>query len=106
MLQRIYGTAWFKQEDLEGYLHRLEEARKRDHRRVGRELDLFMFHHWAPGAVFWTDRGTAMLNALSGAQRAARIVTAPGRSAGLGSDDAETALPPGPGDRPPPPGTP
>jgi threonyl-tRNA synthetase len=65
MLQRIYGTAWFKKEDLEGYLHRLEEARKRDHRRVGRELDLFMFHHWAPGAVFWTDRGTAMLNALN-----------------------------------------
>ena len=65
MLQRIYGTAWFRKEDLEGYLHRLEEARKRDHRKVGRELDLFMFHHWAPGAVFWTDRGTAMLNALN-----------------------------------------
>ncbi|HEV8356303.1 MAG TPA: threonine--tRNA ligase [Gemmatimonadales bacterium] len=65
MLQRIYGTAWFRQEELDGYLHRLEEARKRDHRRVGRELDLFMFHHWAPGAVFWTDRGTAMLNALN-----------------------------------------
>ena len=64
MLQRIYGTAWFKQEDLDGYLHRLEEARKRDHRKLGRELDLFMFHHWAPGAVFWTDRGTAMLHAL------------------------------------------
>jgi len=66
MLQRIYGTAWFKKEDLEGYLHRLEEAKKRDHRRVGRELDLFMFHHWAPGAVFWTARGTAMINELNG----------------------------------------
>jgi threonyl-tRNA synthetase len=66
MLQRIYGTAWFKKEDLEGYLHRLEEAKKRDHRKVGRELDLFMFHHWAPGAVFWTARGTAMINELNG----------------------------------------
>ncbi len=64
MLQRIYGTAWFKKEDLDGYLHRLEEARKRDHRRVGRELDLFMFHPFAPGAVFWTARGTTMLNVL------------------------------------------
>ncbi len=65
MLQRIYGTAWFKKEDLEAYLHRLEESRKRDHRRVGRELDLFMFHPFAPGAVFWTDRGTTMVNVLS-----------------------------------------
>jgi threonyl-tRNA synthetase len=65
MLQRIYGTAWFKKEDLDGYLHRLEEARKRDHRRVGRELDLFMFHPVAPGAVFWTARGTTMLNVLN-----------------------------------------
>ena len=65
MLQRIYGTAWFKQEDLAGYLHRLEEARKRDHRKLGKELDLFMLHHWAPGAVFWTQRGTTMVNALN-----------------------------------------
>jgi threonyl-tRNA synthetase len=65
MLQRIYGTAWFKKDDLDAYLHRLEEAKKRDHRRVGRELDLFMFHHWAPGAVFWTSRGTTMVNALN-----------------------------------------
>jgi threonyl-tRNA synthetase len=65
MLQRIYGTAWFRKEDLDGYLHRLEEARKRDHRKLGRELDLFMFHPWAPGAVFWTARGTAMLNVLN-----------------------------------------
>ncbi len=64
MLQRIYGTAWFKKEDLDTHLHRLEEAKKRDHRRVGKELDLFMFHPFAPGAVFWTERGTAMLNAL------------------------------------------
>ncbi len=64
MLQRIYGTAWFKKEDLDAYLHRLEEARKRDHRRVGRELDLFMFHPSAPGAVFWTERGTILYNTL------------------------------------------
>ena len=64
MLQRIYGTAWFRQEDLDAYLHRLEEARKRDHRRVGRELDLFMFHPSAPGAVFWTERGTTVYNLL------------------------------------------
>ena len=64
MLQRIYGTAWFKKEDLEGYLHRLEEARKRDHRKLGRELDLFMIHPFAPGAVFWTERGTTVFNTL------------------------------------------
>ncbi|MEO6055341.1 MAG: threonine--tRNA ligase [Gemmatimonadales bacterium] len=64
MLQRIYGTAWFKKEDLDAYLHRLEEARKRDHRRVGRELDLFMFHPAAPGAAFWTERGTTLYNLL------------------------------------------
>lgn len=65
MLQRIYGTAWFKKDELENYLHRLEEAKKRDHRRVGRELDLFMFHPFAPGAAFWTDRGTTMINVLN-----------------------------------------
>ena len=65
MLQRIYGTAWFKKEELDAYLHRLEEARKRDHRKLGRELDLFMFHHWAPGAPFWTARGTTMVNELN-----------------------------------------
>jgi len=50
MLQRIYGTAFFKKDELEAHLHRLEEARKRDHRRLGKELDLFMFHPFAPGA--------------------------------------------------------
>jgi len=60
MLQRIYGTAWFKKEDLAAYLHRLEEARKRDHRRLGRELDLFVFHPSSPGSAFWTDRGTTI----------------------------------------------
>jgi len=69
MLQRIYGTAWFSKKELDEYLHRLEEARKRDHRRVGKELDLFMFHHWAPGAPFWTARGTVMVNELNGYMR-------------------------------------
>jgi threonyl-tRNA synthetase len=64
MLQRIYGTAFFSDKDLKQHLERLEEARKRDHRRVGRELDLFMFHPFAPGAAFWTDRGTTMLRLL------------------------------------------
>ena len=65
MLQRIYGTAWFKADDLAAYLHRLEESRKRDHRRVGKELDLFLFHPWSPGAAFWTDRGTTMITAIN-----------------------------------------
>jgi threonyl-tRNA synthetase len=69
MLQRIYGTAWFKKEDLEAYLHRLEESKKRDHRRLGRELDLFMFHPFAPGAAFWTEKGTAIYNALNAYMR-------------------------------------
>jgi threonyl-tRNA synthetase len=69
MLQRIYGTAWFKKEDLEAYTHRLEEARKRDHRKVGKELDLFVFHPFAPGAPFWTDRGTAIYNTLNAYMR-------------------------------------
>ncbi|MEO8138844.1 MAG: threonine--tRNA ligase [Gemmatimonadota bacterium] len=69
MLQRIYGTAWFKKEDLEAYTHRLEEARKRDHRKLGKELDLFVFHHFAPGAPFWTDRGTAIYNTLNAYMR-------------------------------------
>ena len=64
MLQRIYGTAWFSKDDLDAYLHQLEEARKRDHRRLGRELDLFMFHPFAPGAPFWTDRGTTLYRVI------------------------------------------
>jgi threonyl-tRNA synthetase len=64
MLQRIYGTAWFSREELEKHLHRLEEARKRDHRRLGKELDLFQFHPVSPGAAFWTPRGTTLYNAL------------------------------------------
>lgn len=69
MLQRIYGTAWFKQADLDTYLHRLEEARKRDHRKLGRELGLFLFHQFAPGAVFWTGKGTTLYNELNAFMR-------------------------------------
>jgi len=64
MLQRIYGTAWFKKEDLDAHLHRIEEARKRDHRVLGKQLDLVMMHPSSPGAVFWTERGTIVYNAL------------------------------------------
>src|SRR5690606_1149424 len=63
-LQRIYGTAWFSQKELDEYLNRLEEAKKRDHRRLGRELDLFFFHPYSPGSAFWTHRGTTMYDAL------------------------------------------
>lgn len=57
MLQRIYGTAWPDEKSLREYLHRLEEADKRDHRRIGRELDLYHFQEEAPGAVFWHPKG-------------------------------------------------
>ncbi|SNR96677.1 Ser-tRNA(Thr) hydrolase /threonyl-tRNA synthetase [Methylobacillus rhizosphaerae] len=57
MLQRIYGTAWAKKDDLEAYLHMLEEAEKRDHRKLGRQLDFFHMQDEAPGMVFWHPRG-------------------------------------------------
>ncbi len=57
MLQRIYGTAWAKKDELEGYLHMLEEAEKRDHRKLGRQLDLFHLQDEAPGMVFWHPKG-------------------------------------------------
>jgi len=64
MLQRIYGTAFFKKDELDQYLFRIEEAKKRDHRKLGRELDLFQFHPVSPGAAFWTPRGTILYNTL------------------------------------------
>jgi len=57
MLQRVYGTAWARKEDLDAYLHRIEEAEKRDHRRLGRQLDLFHLQDEAPGMVFWHPKG-------------------------------------------------
>jgi threonyl-tRNA synthetase len=64
MLQRIYATAFFKKEELDAHLHQMEEARKRDHRVLGKALDLFHFFPVAPGAAFWTARGTQVYNAL------------------------------------------
>ena len=58
MLQRIYATAFFAKEELDARLHQMEEAKKRDHRVVGKQLDLFHFFPVAPGAAFWTPRGT------------------------------------------------
>ena len=69
MLQRIYGTAWFRAKDLKSHLHRLEEAKRRDHRVLGKRLDLFHFHPSAPGAAFWTPRGTVLYNALVAFER-------------------------------------
>jgi threonyl-tRNA synthetase len=64
-MQRIYGTAFLSDKDLQEHLHRLEEAKKRDHRKIGRDQKLFMFHHWAPGAPFWLDKGTTLYNTLA-----------------------------------------
>jgi threonyl-tRNA synthetase len=64
MLQRIYGTAWISQKDQDAYLHMLEEAEKRDHRRLGRELDLFHMQDEAPGLVFWHPKGWAIWQAV------------------------------------------
>ena len=69
MLQRIYGTAWASEEELAAYLHQLEEAEKRNHRRLGREMDLFHFQEEAPGAVFWHPKGWALFQTLIGYMR-------------------------------------
>ncbi|HEX8832445.1 MAG TPA: threonine--tRNA ligase, partial [Longimicrobium sp.] len=65
MLQRIYGTAFFGKDELAQHLHQLEEAKRRDHRRLGKELELFMFHPAAPGSAFWTERGTTIYQTLN-----------------------------------------
>jgi threonyl-tRNA synthetase len=69
MLQRIYGTAWANDNDLQAYLTMLEEAEKRDHRRLGREMNLFHFQEEAPGAVFWHPKGWTLFQALIGYMR-------------------------------------
>jgi threonyl-tRNA synthetase len=69
MLQRVYGTAWSTQEDLDAYLWRREEAKKRDHRRLGVALDLFSFHDVSPGAAFWHPKGQLIWRTLEGAMR-------------------------------------
>ena len=64
MLQRIYGTSWSNQKDLDNYLKRLEEAEKRDHRKLGKEMDLFHFREESPGSVFWHEKGWALFQKL------------------------------------------
>ncbi|WP_432721612.1 threonine--tRNA ligase [Jeongeupia wiesaeckerbachi] len=64
MLTRVYGTAWTKKEDLETYLHRLEEAEKRDHRKIGKALDLFHLQDEAPGMVFWHPKGWSLWQSI------------------------------------------
>ncbi|MDA7564525.1 threonine--tRNA ligase [Pelagibacteraceae bacterium] len=64
MLQRIYGTCWRTKKDLDEYLHRIEEAEKRDHRKLGKALDLFHFQEESPGAVFWHQKGWSLFQSL------------------------------------------
>ena len=73
MLQRIYGTAFFDKKSLDAHLARLEEVKKRDHRKLGPALGLFAFHEWAPGSAFWLPHGTTIYNVLADAMR--RLVT-------------------------------
>ena len=68
-MQRVYGTAFLSEKDLQAHLTQIEEAKKRDHRRLGRELGLFTFHQWAPGAAFWMDKGTTLYNVLANYMR-------------------------------------
>jgi threonyl-tRNA synthetase len=70
MLQRIYGTSWATQKDLDSYLKRLEEAEKRDHRKLGKEMDLFHFREESPGSVFWHEKGWALFQKLINYMRA------------------------------------
>jgi threonyl-tRNA synthetase len=72
-MQRVYGTAFFSQKELDEHLARLEEAKKRDHRKVGKELGLFTFHPWAPGATFWLAKGTILYNELANYMRGVLI---------------------------------
>ena len=83
-MQRIYGTAFFKRSALDEHLTRLEEAKKRDHRKLGRELGLFTFHHWAPGAPFWLPKGALLYGLLSEYMR--------GRLASSGYQEVRTPL--------------
>jgi threonyl-tRNA synthetase len=64
-MQRVYGTAFVSDKELQEYLHRLEEAKKRDHRKIGRDQKLFLFHAWAPGATFWLAKGTTLYNTIA-----------------------------------------
>jgi threonyl-tRNA synthetase len=68
-MQRVYGTAFFSDKDLKAYLTQIEEAKKRDHRKLGKELGLFWFHPWAPGEPFWLPKGTALVHQLGNYMR-------------------------------------
>ena len=68
-MQRIYGTAFFKEDDLKQFLHQIEEAKKRDHRKLGKDLGLFTFHPWAPGVPFWLHKGTVLYHELANYMR-------------------------------------
>ena len=70
MLQRIYGTSWSSQKDLDDYLKRIEEAEKRDHRKLGKEMDLFHFREDSPGSVFWHEKGWNLFQKLIDYMRA------------------------------------
>ena len=72
-MQRIYGTSFVSEAELKAHLDRLAEAKKRDHRKLGRELGLFMFHRWAPGVAFWLPKGTILWNTLADYMRAVLI---------------------------------
>jgi threonyl-tRNA synthetase len=68
-MQRVYGTAFFSDKELKAHLTQIEEAKKRDHRKLGRDLGLFTFHPWAPGAAFWLDKGTTLYHGLANYMR-------------------------------------
>jgi threonyl-tRNA synthetase len=68
-MQRVYGTAFLSEKELKEHLTRIEEAKKRDHRKIGRDQKLFMFHQWAPGATFWLEKGTLLYNLLANYMR-------------------------------------
>ena len=68
-MQRVYGTAFNTEKELKAHLVQVEEAKKRDHRKLGKELGLFTFHQWAPGAAFWLDKGTTLYNVLANYMR-------------------------------------
>jgi threonyl-tRNA synthetase len=68
-MQRIYGTAFFSEKELQAHLQRIEEAKRRDHRKVGKDVGLFTFHPWAPGSTFWLDKGTTLYQTLANYMR-------------------------------------
>ena len=70
MLQRIYGTAWPDKKSLKAYLHRIAEAEKRDHRKIGKQLDFFHFQEEAPGMVFWHQKGWTLYQIIESYIRA------------------------------------